>query len=109
MICSEQPTGFHQSENRQFTLTRVVRVLLAGLLIGAVVFCARPTLASDDDTIDTVSSDGDHIIMQSGEVYQSDDPGTSSTWQSGDDVVITPDDTIINTDESGESVDGAEE
>jgi hypothetical protein len=109
MIRSEQLTGFHQPEGRWFTLRRFNQVLLVGLVIGAVVFCARPTLASDDDTIDTVSSDGDHIIMQSGEVYQSDDPGTSSTWQSGDDVVITPDDTIVNTDESGESVDGTEE
>jgi hypothetical protein len=80
-----------------------------GLIIRAVVFCARPSFASDDDTIDTVSSDGEHIIMQSGQVYQSDDPGTSSTWQSGDDGVITPDDTIINTDEGGDSVDGTEE
>ena len=109
MIRSEQLTGFHQPESRCFTLKRINEVLLVGLIIGAVVFCGRPSLASDDDTIDTVSSDGDHIIMQSGQVYQSGDPGTSSTWQSGDDVVITPDDTIINKDESGESVDGTEE
>ncbi len=97
MIWSEQPTGFHQLESRQFILKRIGRVLFAGLIIGAVVFC------------DIVSSDGEHIIMQSGQVYQSDDPGTSSTWQSDDDVVITPDDTIINKDEGGESVDGTEE
>jgi len=109
MIWREQPAGFHQLESRQFILKRIGRVLLAGLIIGAVVFCARPSLASEDDAVDIVSSDGDHIIMQSGQVYESDDPGTSSTWQSGDDVVITPDDTIINTDEGGESVDGAEE
>lgn len=108
MIWSEQP-AFHQPRSRGFTLKRINQMLLVGLIIGAVVLYARPSLASDDDTIDTVSSDGEHIIMQSGQVYQSDDPGTSSTWQSGDDVVITADDTIINTDEGGESVDGAEE
>jgi hypothetical protein len=109
MIRSEQLTGSHQPENRGFTLKRANGVLLVGLIIGAIVFCARLSSASDDDTIDTVSSNGEHIIMQSGQVYQSDDPGTSSTWQSDDDVVITPNDTIINTDESGESVDGTEE
>ena len=83
MILSEQLTGFHQPDSRWFTLKRINQVLLVGLVIVAVFFWARPTLASDDDTIDTVSSDGDHIIMQSGEVYQSDDPGTSSTWQPG--------------------------
>lgn len=109
MIWSEQTTAFDQPENRQLNLKRIRGVLLAGLIIGAVVFCARPSSASDDETIDTVSSDGEHIIMQSGQVYQSDDAGTSSTWQSGDDVVITPDDTIINKDEGGESVEGTEE
>ena len=109
MIRSEQLNGSDQPERRGFILKRIKWVLLAGLILGAIVFCARPSLASDDDTVDTVSSDGEHIIMQSGQVYQSDDPGTSSTWQSGDDVVITPDDTIINTDEGGESVYGAEE
>jgi hypothetical protein len=109
MIRNEQPTGFDQRERWAFTVKRINRVLLASLIIGAVVFCARPSSASDDDIIDTVSSDGEHIIMQSGQVYQSDDPGTSSSWQSGDDVVVTPDDTIINRDEGGESVDGAEE
>ena len=109
MIWSGRPAGFHQLGTRQFILKRIGRVLLAGLIIGAVVFCARPSFSSDDDAVDVVSSDGEHIIMQSGQVYESDDPGTSSTWQSGDDVVITPDDTIINTDEGGESVDGTEE
>jgi len=66
-------------------------------------------MAADTDTIDTVSSDGSTIIMQSGQTYDSDDPGTSASWQSGDDVVITNDDKIVNTDENGESVDGSEE
>ena len=109
MIWNEQPNGFHRPESRQLAVNTIRRVLLAGLIIGAVVFCARPSLASDEDTIDTVSSDGEHIIMQSGQVYQSDDSGTSSTWQSGDDVIITPDDTIINKDEGGDSVHGTEE
>jgi len=107
MIRKEQ--SLDQTKVKGFILKLLNRVLLAVLVIGTIAFFARPSFASDDDTIDTISSDGEHIIMQSGQVYQSDDPGTSSTWQTGDDVVITSDDTIINRDESGESVDGTEE
>ena len=70
---------------------------------------AAQCYAADTDTIDTVSSDGETIIMQSGQVYTSDDPSTSSMWQPNDDVVITGSDKIINTDENGESVDGTPE
>ncbi len=90
-------------------MKRISQTLIAGLSIGAVCLCAVACIAADTDTIDTVSSDGSTIIMQSGQTYSSDDPGTSSTWQSGDDVTITNDDTIVNTDESGESVEGTEE
>jgi hypothetical protein len=92
-----------------WNLKRLSQSALAVLAIGAVLIWPRPSLAADYDTIDTVSSDGAHIIMQSGQVYESEDAGTSSTWESGDDVVITGNDKIINTDEGGESVDGAEE
>ena len=72
-------------------------------------FYAFSGMAADTDAVDTVSSDGSTIIMQSGQTYNSDDPTTSATWQSGDNVVITNDDTIVNTDENGESVEGTEE
>jgi hypothetical protein len=90
-------------------MKRIRRTLVAGLSIGALCLCTAPCMAADTDTIDTVSSDGSTIIMQSGQTYDSDDPGTSASWQSGDDVVITNDDKIVNTDENGESVDGSEE
>ncbi len=90
-------------------MKHISSALVAGLAISIVCFSAVPSRAAETDTIDTVSEDGEHIIMESGQTYQSDDPGTSESWQSGDDVVITNDDTIINKDEGGESVDGTEE
>jgi hypothetical protein len=90
-------------------MKRIHRAMLAGLVIGAIYFRPALGLAADNDTVDTVSDDGSTIIMQSGQTYGSDDPATSSTWQSGDDVTITNSDKIINRDESGESVEGTEE
>jgi len=80
-----------------------------GVAIGVICLGSARCMAADTDTIDTVSSDGEIIIMQSGQTYRSDDPGTSSSWQAGDDVTITNDDTIVNTDEGGDSVEGTEE
>ncbi|MFZ0888464.1 MAG: hypothetical protein WA005_08435 [Candidatus Binataceae bacterium] len=90
-------------------MNRISRTLMAALSIGAICLFTVPCIAADTDTIDTVSRDGSTIIMQSGQTYESDDPATSSTWQSGDDVVITDSDKIVNTDENGESVEGTEE
>jgi hypothetical protein len=69
----------------------------------------KRVMAVDTDTIDTVSSDGETVIMQSGRTYESDDPATSSSWTPGSEVVITNSDKIINTDEGGESVEGTEQ
>jgi hypothetical protein len=90
-------------------MKRISRAFIAGLSIGAICLCATPCLAADTETIDTVSDDGSTVIMQSGQTYDSDDPGTSASWQSGDNVVITDSDKIINTDDNGDSVEGTEE
>jgi hypothetical protein len=74
-------------------------------MTAAILFTASGALAAETDTIDTVSSDGETIIMQSGQTYRSYDPGTSATWTPGDDVVITGSGKIINKDSGGESVD----
>ena len=85
--------------------------ILSAFLLAILLLFGTPRLASasDTDTIDTVSSDGETVIMQSGRTYESDDAATSSSWQAGDNVVITNSDKIINTDEGGESVEGTEE
>lgn len=69
---------------------------------------ASPALAGcDEDTIDTVSSDGDLIVLASGEQYDVDagDESTSASWQEGDNVLVCGGDVIIDKDEGGEQVD----
>ena len=85
-----------------------INKIIICLSVGVVCFCAMPCVAADTDTINTVSDDGETIIMQSGQVYESDDPSTSGSWQPGDAVVITGD-KIIDTDQGGESVEGSQE
>ena len=55
------------------------------------------------DTIETVSSDGEFIILESGKRYDVDasDEVTVSSWQEGDDVLVCNGHTII---EGGERV-----
>ena len=93
-------------------MTTTNRMKVCCLSVLAVSFGAiplAPCMAADIDTIDTMSDDGETIIMQSGQVYNSDDPITSGSWQPGDNVVITNDDKIVNTDQGGESVGGMPE
>jgi hypothetical protein len=91
-------------------MKRIIGALVVAVsVITAITVYVSPSMAADTDTIDSVSDDGSTITMQSGPTYDSDDSATSSTWQSGDDVTVTNDDTIVNTDEGGESVEGTEE
>ena len=83
-------------------------MLRAATLICAValLMSAVPAMAScDEDTIDTVSEDGDLIVLSSGDgfdVAAGDEP-TASTWNEGDNVLICGD-VIINKDDSGAKV-----
>lgn len=58
----------------------------------------------EEDSIQTVSSDGGILIMTSGAVYKVDDVDQVDTqlWLPTDDVLICDDEEIINKDESGE-------
>jgi hypothetical protein len=83
-------------------------MLRAASLICAValLMAAAPAMAScDEDTIDTVSSDGDLIILSSGDAYDvaAGDDETASTWNEGDNVLMCGD-VIINKDDSGAKV-----
>lgn len=75
--------------------------LLALLLPGyaAAAQCA-------DDTIKSVSSEGEILVMFSGAVYKVDqfDRLDSELWLPADDVLICDDGRMINTDENGEVV-----
>lgn len=83
-------------------------MLRAAMLICAValLITAAPAMAScDEDTIDTVSSDGDLIILSSGDAFDvaAGDDATASTWNEGDNVLMCGD-VIINKDDSGAKV-----
>jgi hypothetical protein len=72
----------------------------------AVCMAATPAIAScEADTIETVSDDGDLIIMLSGDAFDvaAGDDVTAATWLEGEDVLICGD-TIINKDERGEKI-----
>ncbi|MGC2456466.1 MAG: hypothetical protein WA435_00525 [Gallionellaceae bacterium] len=58
----------------------------------------------EEDSIQTVSSDGSVLIMLSGAVYQVDESDQVDTqlWLAADDVLICDDEEIINKDESAE-------
>ena len=83
-------------------------MLRAAMLICAValLITAAPAMAScDEDTIDTVSSDGDLVILSSGDAFDvaAGDDATASTWNEGDSVLMCGD-VIINKDDSGAKV-----
>ena len=63
------------------------------------------TASCDEDTIDTVSEDGDFIVLSSGDSFDvaSGDEATASTWNEGDSVLMCGD-VIINKDDSGAKV-----
>jgi hypothetical protein len=76
------------------------------LLIVICLLLAQPSWAAcHEDTIDTISEDGDLIILTSGQSYDVSpgDDATAALWQEGDDVLVCGD-TIIDKDQSGERV-----
>lgn len=82
-----------------------MRRLLMGVVLS--LWAVGPAAAScEEATIDTVSEDGDLIVLSSGEAYDvmAGDDVTASVWLSGQDVLVCDDDTIINKDENGEKV-----
>jgi hypothetical protein len=76
---------------------------LLALLAFVVAVPARA--ACDEDSIETVSEDGDLIVLTSGATFDvgSGDDVTASEWHEGDDVLVCGD-TIINKDENGEQI-----
>lgn len=76
------------------------------LMIAIILPLSSPAWAGcSDDTIDTVSDDGDLIVLRSGELYDvaAGDQGTASLWREGADVLVCSE-KIINEDEDGEEV-----
>ena len=75
-------------------------------LIIIVALAPHPAFAGcDADTIETISEDGDLIVLQSGLSYDVDltDQSTAAQWSEHEDVLVC-DDKIINKDENGEAV-----
>lgn len=76
-------------------------------LIAVYFLSAQMALAAcDEDTIETVSEDGDLIVLASGTSYDvaPGDESTAAQWQEGDDGLVCGD-TIID---NGEQVDVTE-
>jgi len=62
--------------------------LLCTMLV--LIALVQPSWAAcDEDTIETISGDGDLIVLHSGQEYDVDssDEATASTWSEGDDVL----------------------
>jgi hypothetical protein len=78
---------------------------IAIVLVAVMVLASPSWAACDEDTIETISSDGDLILLSNGQSYDVL-PGhdvTASLWNEGDDVLVCGD-TIIHKDD-GEQVD----
>ena len=89
----------HKQKNTA-AVSQLANALLVFLTLSAPVFAQR----CDDDSIDSVSSDGAIIKMLSGAVFRVS-PGDqidTALWLPADDVLICNDTEIINTDENGE-------
>lgn len=86
---------------------RIRCIATAILLMACLALQARA--ACDQETIDTVSEDGDLIILTSGDQYDVDpgDQSTAASWQEGDTVLVCGY-TIVDSDQGGEQVDVTE-
>lgn len=75
----------------------------------ATIIClclARASWAAcDDDSIDTVSEDGDLIVLSSGDEYDVSPAyeATAALWMEGDDVLVCGN-TIIDKDQGGKRI-----
>ena len=80
---------------------RIVTILMLACLVAQQAFAA-----CDEDSIDTVSEDGETIILSSGAVYQVDvsDQVDVASWLPGEDVLVCNDAVIINKDENAQRV-----
>jgi hypothetical protein len=80
---------------------RIVTVLVLALVLAQQAFAA-----CDEDSIDTVSEDGETIILSSGGVYQVDvsDQVDVASWLPGETVLVCNDAVIINKDEDAQRV-----
>jgi hypothetical protein len=65
-------------------------VCLAVAVLLTLSFAMPARAACDKDTIDTISEDGDLIVVSSGISYDvhEDDQSTAASWQEGDDVLV---------------------
>ena len=78
----------------------------ASVFVLALILSSPVFAQCEDDSIESVSSDGSIIIMISGEVFRVSpvDQADSAVWLPADDVLICNDAEIINTGENGERV-----
>jgi hypothetical protein len=68
-----------------------MRTSCLAVVVLLTISLAMPARAAcDKDTIDTISEDGDLIVLSSGTTYDvhEDDQSTAASWQEGDDVLV---------------------
>jgi hypothetical protein len=90
---------------RRATAAVAIRVSCVLVVMAAASFIAPAWARCDRDSIETISEDGDLIILASGDKYDvaPSDEATAADWQEGDDVLVCGD-TIIDRDRHGERV-----
>jgi hypothetical protein len=78
---------------------------VAASILLTVYFAAPARAACDRETIDTISEDGDLIVLSSGASYdvRDDDQSKAADWQEGDDVLVCGH-TIIDKNQGGERI-----
>jgi len=101
-----------RSVNPEQTLMKKI-YLIAVLVVSSL---ASTHAGCYQEDIDTVSNDGEIIVLldaaehplsvpADGSAWESLDPATSATWLSAETVLVCNDRKMINKDENGESVD----
>lgn len=82
--------------------------MMRATIVTVMIFLclARPSLAAcDEDTIDTVSEDGDLIVLGFGDEYDvsPDYEATAARWMEGDNVLVCGN-TIIDKDQGSKRI-----
>jgi len=90
-----------RSVNPEQTLMKKI-YLIAVLVVSSL---ASTHAGCYQEDIDTVSNDGEIIVLLDGSAWESLDPATSATWLSAETVLVCNDRKMINKDEYGEFVD----
>ncbi len=82
-----------------------MRASLILLVMAGVSLAAPVRAACESDSIETISQDGDLIVLLSGQTYDvaAEDQATAALWLEGEDVLVCRE-TMINKTENNEKI-----